>query len=103
MTTELPGAEIVGQGLSDLAAGAETVPALLVAIARPRLLRLGLDVPDPGWADAELRLYRLLRVQSPRDAYTRYNSLIRRLISYAHALEAEHGRRMRRAASIRIE
>jgi hypothetical protein len=97
MPDELPGAELIDQGLADLAARAETVPALLVSIARSKLRSLGLDVPDPGWAEPELRLYRLLRQQQPADAYGRYNSLIRRLVSYAQALEVREGRRLREA------
>lgn len=97
MTIELPGAELVEQGLSDLATGRETVPSLLVVMAAPRLRRLGIAIPDPGWDEPQLRLYRLLRQQRPHDAYTHYNALIRRLISYAHALEAREGKRLRAA------
>lgn len=91
----LPGAELVGPGLRDLAAGCETVPALLVAIAAARLRRLDLPVADHSFVDAELRLYRLLCREEPAGAYERYNALLRRLASFAHALEREQGQRMR--------
>lgn len=91
----LPGAEIVRQGLKDHAARQETVPALLVAIAGARLRRLGLPVAPCVWEEAELRLYRLLCADDARSAYGRYNSLIRRIDSFARALEREHGKAAR--------
>ena len=42
---DLPGYELVSEGLDDLAAGRESVSALLVAMAAPRLRALGIDVP----------------------------------------------------------
>jgi hypothetical protein len=93
--TGLPGAELVGPGLRDLAAGRETVPALLVAIAATRLRRLGLPVAEHAFDEAELRLYRALRREQPDGAYERYNALRRRLVSFARALEREEGQRIR--------
>ncbi|HUH05805.1 MAG TPA: hypothetical protein VML75_27640 [Kofleriaceae bacterium] len=95
----LPGAELVVPGLRDLAAGRETVPALLVAIAAARLRRQNLPVADHQFEDAELRLYRLLCREEPAGAYERYNALLRRLISFAHALEREEGQKIRAARS----
>ena len=91
----LPGAELVEAGLEDLAAGRETVHALLVTIAGVRLRRLGLPVARPAWDEAELRLYRALRDQDRATAYSRYNSLLRRLDSFASALEREQARALR--------
>ena len=82
----LPGAELIEEGLRDLATGVESVPALLVAIGAPRLRRSGLDVPD-GPLSPEHRLYDLLARESPRAAHSRYNALIRRLVSFERALE----------------
>lgn len=87
--TGLPGVELVEPGLADLVAGRETVPALLVAIAGTRLRRLGLPVPVRAWDDDELRLYRALCDEDPSSAYSRYNSLLRRIDSFASALERE--------------
>ena len=81
-----PGGELVEEGLRDLAAGVESVPALLVAIGAPRLRQCGLDVPD-GPATPEHRLYALLARESPTAAHSRYNALIRRLVSFERALE----------------
>jgi hypothetical protein len=82
----LPGTELIEEGLRDLASGVESVPALLLAIGAPRLRRSGLDVPD-GPLSPEYRLYALLARESPRAAHSRYNALIRRLVSFERALE----------------
>jgi hypothetical protein len=82
----LPGADLVRKGLSDLSAGQRTPEALLVAIGRPRLLRLGLDVPH-RYERPELLLYELLAADDPGGAHSRYNALIRRLVSFERAAE----------------
>jgi hypothetical protein len=41
-----PGEDLIHQGLIDLAAGEESIPALLVAIGAPRLRRLGKIDPE---------------------------------------------------------
>ncbi len=94
----LPGGEWVEEGLRDLAAGRKSVSALLVAICPTRLRRLGLAIPPIPWPEPELQLYRLLCAQEGNDAYSRYNSLRRRLDSFARALEREHSAALRRAA-----
>lgn len=85
----LPGWEIVSNGLRDIAAGESTPAACAVWIAWPRLLRVGLverEQVDRRIADPELTLYRLLR-QEGGDAYSRYNALLRRVVSFEHALD----------------
>jgi hypothetical protein len=83
----LPGAELVEQGLSDLADGAETVESLLVSIGASRLRDLGIDVPSP-FDDAEEHLYLLLARDDPEGAHSRYNGLVRRLVSFERAAES---------------
>jgi hypothetical protein len=83
----LPGAELVAQGLADLANGVESVSALLVAIGRPRLQRLGLEIPGGAIAEPEMRLYLLLAASNPDSAHSRYNALIRQLVSFERAAE----------------
>ena len=78
----LPGGELIRQGLNDLAASTETVPSLLVSIGAPRLRRLGIEVPDPAFDEPEHRLYRRLARENPDSAHSRYNALIRRLVSF---------------------
>ena len=43
----LPGQDLVEQGLADLDAGHESVPALLVSIGAPRLRALGFQISAP--------------------------------------------------------
>jgi hypothetical protein len=83
---ELPGAELVEQGIRDLADGRETVEALLVSIGAARIAALGRDLP-PALPDPELRLYELLAREDQDSAHGRYNALIRRLVSYERAAE----------------
>jgi hypothetical protein len=82
--SQLPAAEIIEQGLSDLARGAETGPSLLVSIGAPRLRSLGLRAADPI-PDADLRLYRRLAREHGNAAHSRYNALVRLLVSYERA------------------
>ena len=98
----LPGAELVCAGLAALEALAEdnretraaapelSVEALLVAIGARRLRRAGLHVPDvPGMPkEPELALYHVLARQHPNGTHSRYNALIRRLVSFERAVEA---------------
>ena len=83
-TATLPGSELIEQGLHDIAAGAETVESLLVAIAAPRLRTLGYAVPTSA-EHPELRLYTLLTGQYGDGAHARYNALLRRLVSFQRA------------------
>ena len=85
MRDDLPGRDLIAQGLDDLAAGAETAAALLVSIGAPRLGQLGLPVHDPI-PGSEHRLYALLSRTDPDSAHSRYNALIRRLVSFERAL-----------------
>jgi hypothetical protein len=80
-----PGGDLVREGLEDLHAGRDTLSALLVAIGAPRLRRLGIDVPV--LQSPEHRLYDLLARTEPDSAHSRYNALIRRLVSFERALE----------------
>jgi hypothetical protein len=85
--TGLPGEELVRKGLADVDAGEVTVEACLVSMASPRLRRCGLLPMDAALvADAELALYELLG-KTEVDPYGRYNSLLRRLVSFEHALD----------------
>jgi hypothetical protein len=91
----LPGEDLIRQGLADLKAGRRTVAGCLAAMARPRLEQAALFPPQTAVmsAEAELELYRLLR-KEPGDAYSRYNALVRELVSFESALD----RRLRRTA-----
>jgi hypothetical protein len=84
----LPAEELVRQGLADFQSGLCTIPSCLVRIARPRLSRAGLmPQGDQGQSsEAELELYDLLKREGG-DAYSRYNSLLRELVSFENALD----------------
>jgi hypothetical protein len=83
---ELPGQELVDAGVRDLERGVESVEALLVSIGAPRLSRLGIQLPAT-LPDPEDRLYHLLAADDSDSAHSRYNALIRRLVSYERAAE----------------
>jgi len=83
----LPAAELIQQGLDDLRAGVESVEALLVQIGAPRLRDLGIEVPDSPTGRPEHRLYEILAREDPDSAHSRYNALVRRLVSFERAAE----------------
>ena len=86
--SERPGEPLVTKGLADLDRGTESIEALLVSIGAARLAAQGVVVagalPSP-----EHRLYELLRQDDPDGAHSRYNALVRRLVSFERALECE--------------
>jgi hypothetical protein len=84
---ELPGGDLVEQGLRDLAAGRESDASLLVLVGSPRLRSLGIDVPASDVQRPEHRLYERLARTDSDSAHSRYNALIRRLVSFERAAE----------------
>ena len=82
----LPGNDLVREGLFDLSRGEESVPALLVSIGAPRLRRIGLVIPRV-FPFPEHLLYERLAMTDPDSAHSRYNALIRRLVSFENAAE----------------
>jgi hypothetical protein len=87
MQVDLPGADLIEAGLNDLRQGRETVAALLVAIGAPRLRSIGLDLPVELPDNPEHRLYHLLTQDNSDSAHSRYNALVRRLVSHERAAE----------------
>ncbi len=84
----LPGEELVLKGLSDLRAGRESIESLLVQIGWPRLSELGAPLPETELnADPERTLYRTLGELHGNEAHSKYNSLVRELVSFERALE----------------
>jgi len=81
----LPGADLITAGLTDLQSGRETVPALLVAIGGPKLKQIGINLPDHQITLPEHRLYDLLAEEDSDSAHSRYNALIRKLVSFERA------------------
>ena len=93
MEGKLPGEDLVTKGLQDLSQGISSIEALLVLIGAPRLRRLGVSIPfqkNPP-PSPEHALYNTLQTENPRNAHSRYNALIRRLVSYERILEKTEG------------
>jgi hypothetical protein len=81
----LPGGAFVRQGLEDLASGLESEASLLVLVGSPRLRELGLSIPSPPPPQVEHRLYERLCKVDADSAHSRYNALIRLLVSFERA------------------
>jgi hypothetical protein len=86
---DLPGAALIRAGLSDLEHRRETIASFLVQIASPKLRRSGIkvDVDDAVALEADHRLYDLLSREYDNEAHSRYNALLRELVSFERALE----------------
>ena len=90
---KLPGGERMLQGLQDWRDGRNTVNSCLVVIAFGKFRAAGLVSGEAPFAEAELVLYDLLKKEG-HNAYGRYNSLIRELVSFGRALaRAQRGTR----------
>jgi len=89
---QLPGAELILNGLEDIHNGkTHTVGALLIAIASTRLTAAGLVFSKEHLSlEPELTLYALLQDQRD-DAYPYYNALLSSLNSFCIALENTYG------------
>jgi hypothetical protein len=83
----LPGHDLVREGLADLDRGQRTAAALLVLIGAERLRRAGVAVPAVEIEDPEHALYELLAAEDSDSAHSRYNALIRQLVSFERAAE----------------
>jgi hypothetical protein len=84
--SSLPANDLIVTGIEDLQCKRETVPALLVAIGAPKLRSLGLYVPEDLPSNPEHRLYDLLSATEPDSAHSKYNALIRKLVSFERAV-----------------
>lgn len=85
--SELPGEDLVRSGTRDLAEGRESEAALALAMAASRLRAVGVEVPQTPVADPGHRLYELLSEHDAASAHSRYNAVMRRLISFLRASE----------------
>jgi hypothetical protein len=82
---DLPGADLIREGLSHLSEGRESAQAMLVSIGAPRLRQLGVDLPRTI-PEPEERLFDQLTAEFGDAAHGRYNALVRRLVSFERAL-----------------
>ena len=83
-TEALPGDDLVAKGVRDLDRNIDSLEALLVSIGASRLRRLGVPVHRPI-PQPEERLYLLLADGHGDAAHSRYNALIRLLVSFERA------------------
>jgi hypothetical protein len=85
----LPGGDILEQGLRSMGKGLVDENSLLLLIGAYRLRQCGVDIRPleiaAGFPEDEL--YQLLISKYGSDAYRMYNSLTRRLVSLENALE----------------
>jgi hypothetical protein len=81
----LPGGERMLEGLRDWRAGRTTISSCIVLIAFGKFRAAGLVEGESPIREAELVLYDLL-LKEGGNAYGRYNSLIRELVSFGRAL-----------------
>lgn len=85
--TALPGGDLVMAGLHDLRAGVESIESALVRIGATNLRAYGLNVShDDDGNPPEHALYSLLALKYGDAAHSRYNALLRRLVSFERAL-----------------
>jgi len=87
--TSLPASDLIESGLRDLRERRETIASLLVSIGAPKLRSLGLEIPDNSISlrsTPEHRLYDLLAIDNPDSAHSKYNALIRKLVSFERAI-----------------
>lgn len=82
----MPGHDLVLRGIADLAHGEESREALLVSIGAERLSRVGFTLAAP-LSRPEHRLYESLAAEDSDSAHSRYNALVRRLVSFERAAE----------------
>jgi hypothetical protein len=88
----IPGSDLVAQGLEDIKNGRITPHALLLQVAAPRLRRLNIVIPTLGGIKSpeeepyEHQLYDLIKQNG---GHGLYNSLCARIVSFAATLEAQ--------------
>ena len=82
-----PGGDLIEKGLLDLREGDESIESLLVSIGAERLRAAGIPVPRNTYSDPERRLYERLAADDSDSAHSRYNALLRRLVSFESTIE----------------
>jgi hypothetical protein len=89
----LPGEELVARRLADLAQQRLTGCSLPVRLAASRLKRLGIPVPAAAFRrSCEHQRHARLADRLGAAAHSHRNSLLRRIVSHARALEREQSR-----------
>lgn len=94
----LPGADLVGDGIAALERGERTTEALLVSLAAARLRDIGLNIPQAADHVAEPNLALYAAVCDAGGDHFDYNALLGRLSSFADAAEWLLGKQARKTA-----
>jgi hypothetical protein len=81
---QLPGADLVDKGITDLRAGVASIEAMLVSQAPEALAAVGVDLPEP-LAEPEHSLSVILERSFGDGAHSKYNAYRRQLASYLRA------------------
>ena len=81
LPNSLPGYDLIAPGYEDLKNDHDTIPALLLSIACKNLSRNGISLPKTIQTP-ENKLYLKLQEKHGDEAHSKYNSLIRLLISF---------------------
>ncbi len=83
----MPGGLLIKKGLKDIVEQQITIHSCLIVIAFTKFKNAGLIDADkkPPFLDGEITLYNLLG-EEPGDAFSKYNALLRQLVSFCHAL-----------------
>ena len=99
---DLPGADLVLRGLKELEGAELGECGLLVLAASPRLRSLGINVPERPEVPLpyEHQLYAFLEITHRDGAYSRYNSLMRRIVSFENALAHIRSRELRSQSNL---
>jgi hypothetical protein len=88
---QFPGGDLIKQGIIDCQEDRQTIFSCLIQIGFPTLSKMQIlprEIQQSNQEDAELILYRILKSEVG-DAYSRYNALMRELLSFERAISLE--------------
>jgi hypothetical protein len=85
----LPGYELIAQGLEDLRNSKDTFYSALLYSAETRLSRIGIILDGNRPDDPSMCVYKLLENEFGNGAHSKFNALNRRLLSFCKAREME--------------
>lgn len=81
-----PGGEIIAKGLKDIGKGIfNSIEALALLIASPRLNDLGFDIPNEKYKEPNILLYKKLGKKFGNDAHYQYNSMMQRVNKFCNS------------------
>ncbi len=87
MTSNLPGHEIVEQGLLDIRLGKKTEYSYLLYSASSRMQNIGISLEGEEPDDASVKAFRILESKLGNSAHSAFNAMNRQLLSFIKASE----------------